>query len=364
MSGGYEDSYPGGGAGAGGGTGPGSASGSIEDLTGRPFDSDGYLGYDPRLPSQRFDSTFADDHFANSDNGAFDDGDLVGGATPPPPIVYANISEDEDDLLQQQQTDTPPPVLFGQGFESQPLDYSPQAPSAELNGKQTPFDVYEYGMPSDGPVLPPPDQMQEEGFILREWRRQNTIRLEEKERREKEMLHQIIDEAEAFREEFYNKRKIHCETNKSNNREKEKVFLSNQEKFHANADKQYWKAVAELIPHELPSLETKRGGKDKDKKKPTVVINQGPKPGKPTDLSRMRQILLKLKHNPPPHMKPPPPPTPQAAANGSASATASASSTGTNPNSSSGTIPATVSSTGTATAPVASAAPVQPIIAA
>ena len=37
-------------------------------------------------------------------------------------------------------------------------------------------------------------------------------------------MHQIMDEAESFRDEFYTKRKIHCETNKNNNREKEKVI--------------------------------------------------------------------------------------------------------------------------------------------
>lgn len=87
------------------------------------------------------------------------------------------------------------------------------------------------------------------------------------------------------------------------------MFLTNQENFHANASKNYWKAVADLIPNEVPSVEGKIRGKDKDKdkKRPSVVVTQGPKPGKATDLSRMRAILLKLKHSPPNHMKPAPP---------------------------------------------------------
>lgn len=85
------------------------------------------------------------------------------------------------------------------------------------------------------------------------------------------------------------------------------LYSANQEKFHKEADKHYWKAIAELIPREVPNIEKKRGKKDQDKK-PSITVIQGPKPGKPTDLARLRQILLKLKHTPPPHMIPPPPP--------------------------------------------------------
>ncbi|XVE69396.1 hypothetical protein DITRI_Ditri09bG0149100 [Diplodiscus trichospermus] len=165
----------------------------------------------------------------------------------------------------------------------------------------------EFDQESNGPILPPPAELEsEEGFALREWRRENAIRLEEKEKREKELLSQIIQEAEQYKVEFYKKREVTVESNKANNREREKIFLANQEKFHADADKHYWKAIAELIPKEVPVIE-KRGKKDKEKK-PSIVVVQGPKPGKPADLSRMRQILLKLKHNTPPHLKHSPPP--------------------------------------------------------
>ncbi|KAK7324722.1 hypothetical protein VNO77_28518 [Canavalia gladiata] len=160
---------------------------------------------------------------------------------------------------------------------------------------------------SDSPILPDPTQMQEEGFPRREWRRKNAIDLEEKEKREKEMQNQIIKEAEDYKEAFYEKRKLNCETNKNNNREREKIYLANQEKFHKEASNHYWKAIAEIIPREVPNIEKRRGRKEAENNKPSVHVIQGPKPGKPTDLARMRQMILKLKQNPPSHTMPLPP---------------------------------------------------------
>lgn len=86
--------------------------------------------------------------------------------------------------------------------------------------------------------------------------------------------------------------------------------MANQEKFHKSAPNHYWTAISELIPREVVNIEKRRGKKDKENNKPSITVIQGPKPGKPTDLSRMRHIVVKLKHNPPAHMMPPPPPPP------------------------------------------------------
>ncbi|KAL2526543.1 Clathrin light chain 2 [Abeliophyllum distichum] len=194
---------------------------------------------------------------------------------------FSNVTE----LEPAADDSSPPPIYVSTGaFSSDPQDLS-----QETN--------------DNGPILPPPAEMEpEEGYALREWRRQNAIRLEEKEKREKELLSQIIDEADEYKVEFHKKRQVTCTSNIEINREKEKLFLANQEKFQAESGKNYWKAIAELIPNEVPKIE-KKGKKEKERK-PSVVVVQGPKPGKPTDLARMRQILVKLKHNSPPHLKP------------------------------------------------------------
>ena len=49
--------------------------------------------------------------------------------------------------------------------------------------------------------------------------------LEGKEKREKEMRLKIIEEAEEYKQAFYEKRKLNVETNKVQTREREKVYF-------------------------------------------------------------------------------------------------------------------------------------------
>ncbi|KAJ4904565.1 Clathrin light chain 3 [Raphanus sativus] len=213
------------------------------------IDGGNYKAYESRFQSQRFDSSFS----------SFEK-DLPRGGDSSPYSNQEDISSPQKELPETQS----PPLKNG----------SDDLPFSSVMEK-------------------------EEGFALREWRRLNALRLEEKEKKEKEMVQQIIETADQYKAEFYSKRSITIENNKKSNREKEKLYLESQEKFYAEADKNSWKAIAELIPREVPVLEKK--GK---KKQASVTVIQGPKPGKPTDLSRMRQVITRLKHSPPSHMKP------------------------------------------------------------
>ncbi|KAG0460515.1 hypothetical protein HPP92_020812 [Vanilla planifolia] len=246
-----------------------------------PFGDDAYVGYDGRLPSQRYECY---PNFVNDDSAET----VVVSDDHQSPGFYAGVDGilGRDGCVEVHHVSSDgsvPPSPEGFGHSSDLVaDFSSEvSPFAIPNSSGKVYWEEENGVyfASDDPILPPPRAMHpEEGFVPREWRRKNAIYVAEKEMKEKEMWNQIVSEAEQYLIEFYKERQLNRETNKITNREKEKVL----------------------------NIEKKKGKKDDDKK-PSIVVVQGPKPGKPTDLSRLLQLLTKLKHCPPPYVKPPSP---------------------------------------------------------
>ncbi|XP_024380279.1 clathrin light chain 1 [Physcomitrium patens] len=296
-------------------------SGGADDLSTYSSFDDSARFDSSRLDSARFDSSFRapddykPDHFGMDDNReGFDDFKGASHGYDHPAPIYEN-EESAPGMPGMYGFGMPgseSPSGFPKGEYSAPgftdAEYTSNPAGGSYN-KELDEDLFG-GDNGGGPMLPPPEEMQEEGAILRQWKRENMQRLQEKERVEKEKLQQIMDDADEYKEKHKAKRESNREAKMKENREKEMVYHADQEHFHKTADKQYWKAVTELVPKELPaSLEPKsRQMKEKKEKKSTFVALPGPKPGRATDLGRFRQVLLKLKHNPPAHMIPPPPP--------------------------------------------------------
>ncbi|GJP42344.1 hypothetical protein CLOM_g1918 [Closterium sp. NIES-68] len=196
--------------------------------------------------------------------------------------------------VEQQQHDAPASDFqsyngLGEEHQAAAGEY---APPAEENG------TFE-----DGAKLPPPSQMgSEESILLREWRRKKAIELEEKARVSREKHQQVLDDAKAELEAFYKKREMQVTQAKTNNRDKEKAYVDNLLSLNSKQGGNYWESVCAFTNFDV-SIKKEKAKKKDEPTRMSTQLNDA-KAGKHTDLARMRQVLLKLKHNPPPAFAP------------------------------------------------------------
>ncbi|RYR68838.1 hypothetical protein Ahy_A03g015312 [Arachis hypogaea] len=106
-----------------------------------------------------------------------------------------------------------------------------------------------------------------------------------KMKKKKELLNQIIKEAEEYIQAFYEKRKVNCEASKATNKETEKV-----EEIVKFPSAFLWN----IIHFNISKLKRMNVNMCRY----TWQTKRSPKPGKPTNLARMHQMILKLQQNP------------------------------------------------------------------
>lgn len=132
----------------------------------RPFDDDGYIGYDPRLQSQRYDFDVPP--------AAEDDGGIP---HPPPPPSHEYFGGDS---MQQSPESYGFVASVNQDYSPSPFEGSRPQDSHASNVHSKPYDIggdsdglfsTAGGGSGNGPLLPDPGQMREEGAAFREWRR-------------------------------------------------------------------------------------------------------------------------------------------------------------------------------------------------